>query len=185
MKAGFLTLILALAISTLSLPDALAQAEQDTPESVAKVYVDATLAGDWAKAASFTRPESLAQFKRLFEPVFANEKTTIVVGMLFGVKSRAEFDQLSDAQLFEKLLGSLMGGKDAPAFTKNVMITKLEVMTLKRYENTWRMTLSSELEGMTQMIANMFAAAAAEEDKRAPVKAPSRPAKARKPARKP
>jgi hypothetical protein len=230
MKAIFLTSILALAISYQPLPAVSAQADQDTPEAVAKVYVEATLAGDWAKAASFMHPDSLAQFRKLFEPIFANEKAAKMAGMLFGVNSRAEFDQLSDAQAFEKLIGSLISGiggaipgfdkllskasfniigqiaetpdivhllyrtqvplddiqiKNAPAFTKNVTITKLEVMTLKRYENTWRLTLSSEIEGMAQVFANIFAAAATEEANGAPRKPPSRPAKVRKPVRKP
>lgn len=234
MKAGFLTLIFTLAISIPSLPSVLAQTPADTPEAVGKAYVDATLASDWAKAASLTHPESLAQFKKLFEPIFANEKSAVMAGILIGVNSRAEFDQLNDAQMFEKLLGSMMGGiigelpgfdktlskasfniigqiaetpdlvhllyrtqvpldemrlKDAPAdLFKNITVTKLEVMTFKRFENTWRLTLSSELEGMAQMFANVFAAAAAapaDEVKVAPSKAPSKPKKARKPARKP
>jgi hypothetical protein len=234
LKAVFRAVIFALAISIPSLPPVLAQTPADTPETVAKAYVDATLAGDWAKAASLTHPESLAQFKKLFEPIFANEKSAVLAGILLGVKSRAEFDQLSDAQLFVKLTGSLMSGiagelpgfnktlskmsfniigqiaetpdlvhllyrtqvpldemrlKDAPAdLFKNITVSKLEVMTLNRYENTWRMTLSSELEGMAQMFANVFAAIAAapaDEAKGAPSKAPSRRAKARKPARKP
>src|SRR5262245_35491986 len=78
--------------------------------------------------------------------------------------------------------------KGAPNITKNVTFSKMEVMTLKRYENTWRLTLSGEIEGMAQMFANFFAAAAAahaEEVKGAPRKPPSTPTKARKPARKP
>jgi hypothetical protein len=239
MKAAFLTLIFALVISSPTSSVALAQADQSAPEAVAKAYVDATVAADWAKAASLMHPDSLAELRKLIEPIFANEKVfagekaAVAAEMFFGVKSRAEFDQLSDAQAFEKLLGGLMGRiggampgldnllskasfdiigqvaeapdlvhllyrskaplddiqiKDAPALTKNVTITSLEVMTLKRYENTWRLTLSSELEGMAQMFGNIFATAIAappDEGKVAPRKAPSKPAKARKPARKP
>ena len=229
MKAGFLTLILAFAIATPSSASVIAQAEQDTPEAVAKAFVAATQTADWAKAASFMHPDSLAQFKKLFEPMFVNEKAAKLAGELFGVKSLAEFDQVSGAQIFEKLMsgiGGMMPGfnevmgkasfdiigqiaetpelvhllyrtraplddmqlKDAADLLKNVTITKLEVMTLKRHGNTWRLTISSEVEAMAQMFANisaLAAAAPAEESKGAPRKAPARPANARKPARKP
>jgi len=229
MKAVFLTLMLALAISYQPLPAVSAQAEQDTPEAVAKAYVTATQTGDWAKAASFMHPDSLAQLKKVFEPIFAHEKASEVAGPIFGVKSRAEFDQASGAQMFEKLMSGVVAAvpgfnkvmdkvsfdiigrvtetpevvhlvyraqaplddfqlKGAPDITKNITFSKMEVMTLKRYENTWRLTLPGELEGMAQMFTNIFAAAAAapaEEVKGAPSKAPSTPAKARKPARKP
>jgi len=228
-KAVFLTLIFAFAVSILSSPVVLAQAEQDTPEAVAKAFVAATQTADWAKAASFMHPDSLAQFKKLFEPLFANEKSAKLVGELFGVKSRAEFDQSNGAQIFEKFMSGITGlipgfdklmskasfdiigqisetpelvhllyrtraplddmqSKDAPDRFKNVTFSKLEVMTLKRHENTWRLALSGEVEAMTQMFANisaLAAAAPAAESNVAPRKAPSRPAKARKPVRKP
>src|SRR5262245_62513695 len=104
MKAGFLTLILALAIATLSSASVLAQAEQDTPEAVAKAFVAATQTADWAKAASFMHPDSLAQFKKLFELMFVNEKAAKSAGEVFGVKSRAALDQGSGAQVFEQLM---------------------------------------------------------------------------------
>jgi len=229
MKAGFLTLILALAVPTLFSPGVLAQGEQDTPESVAKAFVAATQAADWAKAASFMHPDSLDQFKKLVEPMFTNEKSAKVTGELFGVKSRAEFDQVSGAQIFEKLMSGIAGlipgfsnlmdkasfdiiGQvaetpelvhllyrtraslddmqlnDAPDLFKNVTFTKLEVMTLKRHANTWRLTLSDEVDAMMQLFTNISALAApspTEEGNGAQRKTPSRPAKARKPARKP
>jgi hypothetical protein len=227
-KAVFLTLILAFAISYQPLPAVSAQAEQDTPEAVAKAYIAATQTADWAKAASFMHPDSLAQVKKMFEPIFAQEKELKAVGPLFGVKSRAEFDQVSGAQVFEKLMseyGRMVAGFDklmskpsfeivgqvaetpdlvhlvyraqkplygyglhTTGFTNYVTYTKLEVMTLKRYESAWRLTLPSEFEMMAQLLANIDAAAAAapaEEGKGAPRKAPSAPAKARKPVRKP
>jgi len=82
MKVVSLTLILAFAISTLTSPAVLAQVEQDTPEAVAKAFVAATQTADWAKAASFMRPDSLAHFKKLFEPMFANEKAAKSAGEL-------------------------------------------------------------------------------------------------------
>jgi len=238
MKSLFPALILALAISYQPLPAVSAQAEQDTPEAVAKAYVTATQTADWAKAASFMHPDSLAQLKKVFEPIFTHEKASEIAGPIFGVKSRAEFDQASGAQMFEKLMSGVVAAvpgfnkvmdqvsfdiigrvaetpelvhlvyrtqvplddmqpKGAPNITKNVTFSKMEVMTLKRYENTWRLTLSGEIEGMAQMFANFFAAAAAapaeevkgaapaEEVKGAPRKTTSTPAKARKPARKP
>src|SRR5262245_18550101 len=225
MKAGFLTLILAFVVSTLSSPGVLAQGVQDTPEAVAKAFVAATQTADWAKAASFMHPDSLAQFKKLFEPMFVNEKAARAAGELFGIKSRAEFDQISGAQLFEKLMGWIAGLipgfsnlmdkasldiighiaetpelvhllyrtraslddmqlKEAPDIFKNVTFTKLEVMTLKRHENTWRLTLSDEVDSMMQMFTNISAlgaAAPAEEGNGANPKPPSRPAKAKKP----
>ncbi|MDX2030529.1 MAG: hypothetical protein SF339_07660 [Blastocatellia bacterium] len=51
-----------------------------------------------------------------------------------------------------------MGGmqlKEAPDLTKNVTFSKMEVVSLRRYESTWRVILSGEIEGMAQMFANM------------------------------
>jgi hypothetical protein len=228
MKNIFLTLAFALFISSPTSSAALAQADQDTPEAVAKAYVAATQTADWAKAASFMHPDSLAQFKKMFEPIFAHEKELKATGPLFGIKSRAEFDQVSGAQVFEKLMsetGRIAAGFDklmskpsfeivgqvaetpdlvhlvyraqkplygyglhTTGFTNYVSFAKLEVMTLKRYESAWRLTLPSEIEAIAQMFADIDAAAAAapaEEGKGAPRKAPSAPAKARKPVRKP
>lgn len=233
MKAVFLTLILALAISYRPLPSVIAQVGQDTPETVAKAYIAATQTADWAKAASFMHPDSLAQLKKLLEPIFANEKSTKSAELLFDVKSRAEFDQLSGAQIFEKymtgfralitgnidffqnlmskmsfdVIGQIsetpdlvhvlyrtqasfdgMQLKEAPNLFKNVPLTKMEVITLKRHENTWRLPLSDEVKAMMQMftkISALAAAAPADEVNGAPRKAPLRPAKARKPVRKP
>jgi hypothetical protein len=230
MKAVFRTLILVLAISWLISPAASAQADQDTPESVAKAYIAATQAADWAKATSFMHPDSLTQFKSVFEPIFANERMAKEMGKFFDIKSRAEYDQASSAQMFEKFMagiGGLMPGinkmiakasfdiigqiaetpdmvhlvyrsraslddlpfiKDAPGGAKSVSFTKLEVMTLKRHENTWLIALSDELEAMMQMFAAMSAlvtALPAEQSNDAQRKAPSKRAKVRKPARKP
>ncbi len=202
---------------------AFAQTVQETPESVARAYVAATQSGDWAKVTSLMHPESLAQFKKLFEPIFADEKLAKSFGMMFGISSRAEYDQLSGGQILEKLVGTLGGVlpgfdqmmskssfdivgqvtetpelvhivyrmqvpldalqlKDAPNFTKNVSITKMEVMSLKRYENGWRLTLSGEIEGMAQMFANL-SSMMSEKDKGAPPP-PAKPPVKKKPVRK-
>lgn len=224
-KILFLKSILTLAALSSIVGVGYAQASQETPAAVAKAYVAATLSGDWTKASSFMHPDSVSQLKKVFEPMFANEKAAKAVGPLFGIKSRAEFDQINGAQMFEKLMNGIVGAmpgfnklmnktsftiigqiaetpdlihlvyrtqvplddlqlKGAPKLTKNVTFAKMELMTLKRYENTWRLILPGELEAMAQMFANIFAAAAAEEDKGAPSETPSTPAEKGNPARK-
>lgn len=193
---------------------------QETPEAVAQAYVEASRNSDWPKAFGYLHPEALAKFKRAFEPLFATEKGQQGAEIMFGIKTRAEFDQLSGGQLMEKLMGTIgksmpgfeqllgkmelkvigsvqetpdivhlvcrakvpMDGmqiKNAPNITKDVNFSKMEVVSLQRYETTWRVLLSAELEGMAQMLSNMFGAMGQE---KAPESAPSEePSKERKP----
>ncbi len=71
--------------------------------------------------------------------------------------------------------------KEAPDLTKNVTFTKMEVMSLRRYESTWRVILSGEIEGMAQMFANMAGIFA--QGPPPPPPPPARPPATKKPAK--
>jgi hypothetical protein len=203
MKAGFLTLILALAISTLSLPDALAQVEQDTPEAVAKAYMEATRAGDTAKCASLMHPEALKQIRGLFGPIISEvktEKDRQDIESILGVKDRTEFDKLSDEELWARfysllykvspemkkalnafsfeIVGQVQQSPDlvhvvyrmhmkieAPQLKDPISFTKLDVMSLRRSESSWRVELKGDLQGIIQAMAAGMASAAEEKEK--------------------
>jgi len=124
MKNIFLALVFALFISPPTSSAALVQADQDTPEAVAKAYMEATRAGDWAKCASLMHPEALKQIRGLFP------------------------------------------------------FTKLDVLSLRRFENSWRAELKGDMQGIIQAMAVGMASASEEKEK-------SEPAKAGKPERKP
>src|SRR5262245_36187217 len=79
-----------------------AQAAQETPESVAKAYFAAMKAGDWAKCASYMHPEALASMKRIFRAIVKADKSGEAAKAVFGLKSGAEYEQLSEPVIFER-----------------------------------------------------------------------------------
>jgi hypothetical protein len=203
MKTAFLTLIFALAISTLSLPSVLAQTLADTPETVAKAYMEATRAGDTAKCASLMHPDALRQLRGLFGPLVSatkTEKSKQEMEAIFGVKDKDEFDKLSDEELGAKFFNMLYAispelkkalnassfeivGQvqqdpglvhivyrmylkiEAPNLKDPIPFTKLDVMSLRRFENSWRAELKGDLQGMIQAMAAGMASAAEEKEK--------------------
>lgn len=194
---------------------------QETPEAVAKEYMEASRATDWVKAASLMHPAGLKQMRDLFGPVIElaakKESDRQEMESLFGVKNKEEFDKLSDAEVFAKLLqmvatvspevksalnssafdiiGNVPEGAElahvvfrmqlkipAPNLPEPVAFSKLEVMTLRRFENTWRAELKGDLQGIIQaMVAGMKAEAQKPAD---PAPAPTKPAVKKTPVRK-
>ena len=114
--------ILALAALLLALP----AAAQSTPEAAAREYVRAFQAGQWDQAAAVMHPDALAQLKGFFSTLAEADSSGQVLGPLLGVGRPAEFQQLTGAQIYTRLLGSL--GRLSPQLTATMRGMQAEVI---------------------------------------------------------
>lgn len=197
MKNLILKSILILAALSLALGAGYAQAAQDTPESVAKAYFDAMQAGDWAKCATYMHDDALASMKRTLGSVINADKSGEAAKSIFGLKSGAEYAQLSESVIFERLMSFITGsvpemkavmsasttsilGKvdEGPDLTHIVFRTQIklasaemnevDLMTFKKQGATWRGLFPSDMEEMFTKFAEGMTRAPKGEEKNAP-----------------
>src|SRR5215510_2799761 len=195
----FLNSILILAALSVALLAGYAQEAQDTPESVAKAYFAAQQAGDWAKCASFMHADALASMKRKFGSVISADKTGQAAKSIFGLKSGAEYAQLSEAVIYERLMSfitnsvpemkavmsastnSVLGKVDeSPELTHIVFRTQVklagaemnevDLISCKKQGETWRALLTSDMEEMFTKFAEGMAPRKNEVEKSAPAR---------------
>jgi hypothetical protein len=183
-------------------------AQEETPETVAKAYFAALQADDWTKAATYMHPESLESLKRTLAASVKLDKKNEVGKQLFNLKDNAEFEQLSPAEVFTRVITGLTANlpmmkemltdsqttiigqvPEAPDLLhivyrmemkmQNAPVTKLAVMSLKKSGDTWRMLLSGDMEAAFTTIAK-----ALEAEVNNPAPAPAKAAPAKRPVRK-
>jgi hypothetical protein len=176
-----------------------AQAAQETPESVAKAYFAAMREGDWAKCATFMHPDALASMKRTFAPVINADKSGEAAKAIFGLKSGAEYAQLAEPVIFERLMSfvtnsvpemksilassttSILGKVDeSPTLTHLVYrtlikvagaeVNEVELISFKKHGDTWRALLNADMEEMFTKFAEGMTPASKEEEKSLPRK---------------
>ncbi|MBL8202830.1 MAG: hypothetical protein JNM09_01280 [Blastocatellia bacterium] len=183
-------------------------AQEETPEAIAKAYIAASQASDWAKAATYLHPEALGSLKRTFAEILKLDKKDEAGKQLFGLKNNAEFEQLSPSAVFERMIVMLTAstpqikdilsqaqssviGKvpEAPDIMHVVYRTelkladapfaKVEVMSLKKSGDTWRLLLSGDLEAAFASVSK-----ALEAEMKNPEPTPPQAAPAKRPVRK-
>lgn len=174
MKKTFLKSILILAALAAATGAGLAQ---DTPESVAKAYFAGMQASDWAKCASLMHPEALASMKSAFSEMINADKSGDAAKTIFKLKSSAEFSQLSDAAVFERLMdfvtssspdmktilasstNTILGKVDEGPDIAHVVfrsrskiagddINEVDLISFKKQGSSWRALLTSDMEAM-------------------------------------
>jgi hypothetical protein len=206
MKRTFLRSILILAALYAATGADFARAAQDTPESVAKAYFAAIQSGDWAKCASLMHRDALASMKRTFAAAINADKTGDSAKTIFKLKSGAEYSQLSEATVFERLMdfitsvepdmktalasstNTILGRVDESPDLAHVVFrsrTKLEgeevnevdLMSFKKQDSTWRALLPSDIENMLDSLAEEIAPPSKEDEKGAPAGAGRPPRK--------
>jgi len=179
----------------------------ETAESVAKNYFAAMKAGDWAKCASLMNSEALISMKRTFGSIVKADKSGEASKALFGLKSPAEFDQLSETAVFEKLMSFITDAvpdlKSALAASTSAVlgqvnespelahivyrtqvklggaeVTQVELISLKKNGSNWRALLTADMEELFQKFAEGLSAP--DEDKVEPP-SPAPAPKTRKP----
>ena len=170
---------------------------QDTPESVAKAYFAAMQASDWAKCASLMHPEALASMKSAFTEVVNADKSGDAAKTIFKLKTAAEFSQLSDAAVFERLMdfitsvapdmkttlaastNTILGRVDEGPDIVHIVFrsrTKLEgeevnevdLISFKKQDSNWRALLTSDMEDMLNRFAEEMTPPSKDDEKGAP-----------------
>jgi hypothetical protein len=197
MKKSFPKSILSLFILSVITGAGYAQAAQETPESVAKAYFAAMREGDWAKCASFMHPDALASMKRTFAPVIDADKSGEAAKSIFGLKSGAEYAQLPEPVIFERLMSfvtnsvpemktvlassttSILGKvEESPNLAHlvyrtlikvaGVEMNEVDLISFKKHGDTWRALLTSDMEEMFTKFAEGMTPPSKEEEKSAP-----------------
>jgi hypothetical protein len=133
--------------------------------------------GEWRAAADTFDPAALKQFREAIAPIMNGAAGGAMAGMFFGEgKTAADIATMTDAAFFadfirtvsatagaglkgQDILGSVSEGPDrqhlvtrASAEAMGIRVTKMEVVTLNRTPQGWRLALSGELEGMAQAL---------------------------------
>ncbi len=183
-----------------------AQAARETPEAVAKAYFAAMKEGDWAKLAGLMSPEALASVKDVFAGVIDADKKGEAARSIFGLKSGAEYAQLGETAVFERVMSfivnsvpemktvlassttSILGKVDEGSDLTHVVfrtrikapdseVDEVDLISLKKRGETWRALLTAELEELIMDLAEEMTPDSKGADKNAP--------EARRPARRP
>jgi hypothetical protein len=194
MKRTFLTSILILAALSAATGADFARAAQDTPESVAKAYFAAMQSADWAKCASLLHRDELASMKRTFAAAVNADKTGDSAKTIFKLKSGAEYSQLSEATVFERLMdfitsvepdmktalasstNTILGRVDESPDLAHIVfrsrtkmegeeVTEVELMSFKKQDSVWRALLPSDIENMLNSLAEEIAPPSKEDEK--------------------
>jgi hypothetical protein len=194
MKRTFLTSILILAALSAATGADFARAAQDTPESVAKAYFAAMQSADWAKCASLIHRDELASMKRTFAAAVNADKTGDSAKTIFKLKSGAEYSQLSEATVFERLMdfitsvepdmktvlasstNTILGRVDESPDLAHIVfrsrtkmegeeVNEVELISFKKQDSVWRALLPSDIENMLNSLAEEIAPPSKEDEK--------------------
>ena len=155
-----------------------AQAATETPEDVVRQYTEAMRGGEWQAAARLMHPEALEQFRRMLMPAFETDTPGRELrDQFFDGLPSSRIRHLSDTTFFERffrgmmtlspeLLGVVQGaeitmvghvseGEDIAHVVYRMQmkmdelaVTRLDVMSVKRYGDTWRALLTGSMEGV-------------------------------------
>lgn len=173
------------------------------PEAVAAELYTRLKASDWKGAAALFDDGALKSFRGMLQPIAdaASASDQEAGAALFGGIKPEALKQASDAEFFALFMGNMMsrlsslGGGLGPsqiigsvaegedlrhvvtrtnAKAMGISITKMEVVSMRRRGDAWKVLLNGEMEGMAKAIQAMAAAKAgagapaAESDEKAP-----------------
>ena len=143
----------------------------DTPESVARAYIAAINANGMEAGADFFHPDEQKRLKDMLQPVYdaiPEDDPAHGMGNVLRKMQADEFARrmmrLSEAQLdgarvvVDRLdiLGSVAEGETVHLVARTnftigaVSFSKLQVISLKPYQDGWKLMLSGDIEGMVQ-----------------------------------
>ena len=156
------------------------------PEPAARHYFGLMQKADWDGAAAAMHPDALQEFKSLFESFAAHENGVEVISQFFGVKTAAEFKALPPAEVYARLMRSLVSMSDEmrQAMTSvkaeiigsvaegpdvahvvyrmnmgvaDVSIAKVQVLSFRRSGDRWLGLLTGDIRGLAQQLSRMGA----------------------------
>ena len=154
---------------------------QATPEAVATAYADAIRTRGMESVPEFIHPDELSRFKAMLLPIFEGSapSNTNLMHAFFGPDATFEkvaateppefmriFMSIAGGQMKSmnvtigksEIIGSVKEGIVVHLVTRNTVgagplqMTQLEVVSLKPYQDTWRLLLSGKLDGMAQAL---------------------------------
>lgn len=162
-----------------------------TPEEVNDEAFARLIAKDWAGYVDTFDPVALREFRQTIGPVFEMEQATVVAFRLFA-RPPAELKRMSDREFFIAFLGTTLGGAlgeakfdlEMPRVLGSVsegpdtvhlvvrtsgrglgmQMTQMEVITLQRTAQGWRMRLNGELEGLGRTLQALASRWESDED---------------------
>ncbi len=181
MKNVFLKIAFATALACFLTVSAFAQTPE-SPEVVAKSYFAAMQAGNWDKCAGLLHPEALSSMKRTFAAIIKADESGGAGKAIFGLKNNAEYEQLTGAAIFERLMNFISGAvpdmKMALASSTTTVLGKvaegtdlvhvvcrsqikmagaeaseIEIISFKKSGANWRALLTSDMEEMVNKFA--------------------------------
>lgn len=184
------TLLLSLLLACLPLP-AFAQTAPatDTPEAAAAALYAAMQRSDWKGAAALFDPAALKEFRDTMAPLLelgADSPQAGALAMMFGGLEPAKLKAASDAEFFaaffggivasagvkldrQQVLGSVAEGDTRHVVTRNtasgmgMQITQMEVVSVRKTADGWRVLLSGEMKGMAEALSQRLQTAEAPE----------------------
>lgn len=177
--------VLTIALLLIMSASAVMAQETETPVDVARRHFLAMKSADLDTYVDLMHPAELTRFKNVLSPAIAADTSGEGAKQLFDLNSSAEFMRLTDREVFERFMqkfvfgspdfretmsgmstefvGSVPEGTDVAHVVYRLKMiiyggiqsTSLEVVSLKRFGNGWRMMLDKEMEGMSQMLVDM------------------------------
>lgn len=158
---------------------AIAQSADEEAIAVAGRYVDAMRASDFDGMAALMHPMSLAELRNIFSPVLASEAGPEIISAI-GLPPPAQLSTMSDSEFFASfmraivagdstmadalrqanadLLGSVPEGADTVHVVyrmrmkvEGIEVSEMEVLSLARWEDSWRGLLAGDLAGLAAM----------------------------------
>jgi hypothetical protein len=169
-------------VSTMSFAATLAPS--DTPETVIRESYRRMQAGDWTAAAETFDPAALKQFREMLAPIMDavgdGSDGLGLLGMFFGPEATPEtLKTMNDQEFFSGIVGNLIrssGGSlegqevvggvaegadrmhmvvRSRAAAMGITLTQMEVVTLNKTPDGWRLALSGKMEGMAQALKQL------------------------------
>ncbi len=156
----------------------------DAPETVLRESYRRMQANEWPAAADTFDPAALKQFRDMLAPILDTGDGAGILAMLFGPEQTPDsLKAMSDQAFFAGLISSMMRtsggtleGQDvlggvaegsqrmhmvvrSKAAAMGITITQMEVVTLNKTAQGWRLALSGKMEGMAQALQMMRAKA--------------------------
>lgn len=148
----------------------------ESPESVVRHYTEAIAAGQYLKATEFMHPEGLQKFRDALLPLLEKPAGDKAALRPFEVSDTAALKKLSPAEFFAGYISGLVSASPVMKATlisssltpigsvpegdlvhvvcraklglMGADTTKMEVVTLKRSNGSWRVLSNGDLEGL-------------------------------------
>ena len=178
--------LLTLGIATVWLVPGTGYGDALGPETTATAAMASAKKGAWSEYTHAMHPDALKKAKQIFRPLVAADESGQVGNMFFGVAGVPQYDAMSDSATFVALMvnltknlpafaeamktaefhivGTVGEGKDlvhvvyrADAKVEDLAMSKMSVLSLRRFGDEWRLLLTGSLEGLAARLSQMSA----------------------------